>query len=75
MSEKLVRGTQNLLIAVGHRSIPIPSRIFAYSRLFLFFLIALSIAAFYRVFASVKRRKTPLSNSQSVKVTKNVIDF
>ena len=48
-----MRETQNLLIAVGYRSISRPSRVFVNSRpISLFF--ALSRAAFCRVFASVR---------------------
>ena len=53
MAEWLVIETQNLLIAVGHRSNPRPIRISANSRLSFFFLIALSRAAFCRVLANV----------------------
>ena len=51
------RETRNLYIAVGLRPNPFPGRLFANSRLFLFFLIALSRAAFCRVLVSVCEEK------------------
>ena len=57
MAEWLVRETQILLIAVGRRSNPRPSRISANSRLIFNFFIVLSTAAFCRVLASVCEAK------------------
>ena len=55
MAEWLVCETQNLLIAVGRRSNPIPSQIFANSRLIPIFLVELFRAAL-RLLASFAKR-------------------
>ena len=52
MAEWLEHETQNLLIAVGRRSNPRPSRSFANSKVISIF-IAISRAAFCRVLASL----------------------
>ena len=57
MAESLVCETQNLLLAVGCRWNPGPSRIFSNARLISFFLSALSRSSFCRVRASVCEAK------------------